>query len=107
MDQGREVFRYDTFGSEGFFGTTIGLHQAIAGDRFGGVGAGVSPRTALAVGLKVDQDALPKAVVDAIAAGQVNLDDPAVTLTLLQLGAVVGVTGIPNDPNDASRGLKA
>lgn len=107
MDQGREVFRYDTFGSETFFGNTIGLHQAIAGSNFGGVGPGVSPKTALAVGLKVDQDALPAEVVKAIQAGQVNLDDPAVTLTLLQLGAVVGVTGILNDPNDATKGLKA
>ena len=107
MDQGREAFRYDTFGSETFFGNTIGLHQALEGAQFGGVGGGVSPKTALAVGLKVDQDALPKSVVDAIAAGKVDLDDPAVTLTLLQLGAVVGVTGIANDPNDASKGLKA
>src|SRR5215216_4087131 len=107
MDQGREVFRYDTFGSEAFFSGTIGLHEALEGSKFGGVGPGVSPKTALAVGLKVDQDALPKAVVDAIQAGQVNLDDPAVTLTLLQLGAVVGVTGVLNDPSDATKGLKA
>src|SRR5438270_9267313 len=73
MNQGRESFRYDTFGSEGFF-TAIGLHQAIEGSKFGGVGGGVSPKTALAVGLKVDQDALPGAVVNAIKAGQVNLE---------------------------------
>jgi hypothetical protein len=108
MDQGREVFRYDTFGSEAFFGNTIGLHQAIEGSQFpGGVGNGVSPNTALKVGLKVDADALPAAVVKAVQAGQVNLDDPATTLTLLQLGAVVGVTGVFNDPNDTSKGLKA
>src|SRR5436305_11377253 len=107
MDQGREVFRYDTFGSETFFGNTIGLHQAIEGAKFPeGVGGGVSPNTALKVGLKVDADALPPAVVKAIQAGQVNLDDPATTLTLLQLGAVVGVTGIFNDPNDTSKGRK-
>jgi mono/diheme cytochrome c family protein len=106
-DQGREVFRYDTFGSETFFGNTIGLHRAIEGSNFGGVGSGVSPKTALSVGLKVDADALPGPVVQAIGAGQVNLDDPAVTLTLLQLGAVVGVEGIFNDPADASKGLKA
>jgi hypothetical protein len=108
MDQGRETFRYDTFGSETFFGNTIGLHQAIEGNRFpGGVGGGVSPSTALKVGLKVDSDALPPSVVNAIKAGQVDLNDPAVTLTLLQLGAVVGVEGVFNDPNDTSRGLKA
>src|SRR5438132_9302572 len=52
MDQGREVFRYDTFGSETFFGNTIGLHQAIEGAKFpGGVGGSVSPNTALKFGL--------------------------------------------------------
>src|SRR5438105_11635963 len=107
MDQGREVFRYDTFGSETFFGNTIGLHQAIEGSKFGGVGGGVSPKAALGLGLKVDADALPPAVVQAVQAGQVNLDDPATTLTLLQLGAVVGVEGIFNDANDPTKGLKA
>jgi mono/diheme cytochrome c family protein len=108
MDQGREVFRYETFGSEAFFGNIIGLHQAIEGAKApGGVGPGVSPNTALKVGLKVDSDALPASVVKAIQAGQVNLDDPATTLTLLQLGAVVGVEGIFNDPHDTSKGLKA
>src|SRR5438270_4718492 len=81
MDQGREVFRYDTFGSETFFGNTIGLHQAIEGSMLGGVGPGVSPKTALSVGLKVDADALPSTVVQAVQAGKVNLDDPATTLT--------------------------
>jgi mono/diheme cytochrome c family protein len=107
MDQGRQTFRYDTFGDETFFGNTIGLHEAIEGSQFGGVGGGVSPTTALKVGLKVDADALPPQVVKAIQAGDVNLDDPATTLTLLQLGAVVGVQGIFNDPNDATKGLKA
>src|SRR5581483_281529 len=91
--QGRQVFRYDTFGDEAFWGDTLKLHQAIAGSANGGVGPGVSPKTALAVGLKVDMDALPAAVVSAIKAGQVNLDDPKTTLTLLQLNSVVGVTG--------------
>jgi hypothetical protein len=107
IDQGRETFRYDTFGSETFWGNTLRLHDAIQGSNFGGVGPGVSPKTALAVGLKVDSDAIPPAVADAIRAGQVNLDDPAVTLSLLQLGAVVGVTGIFNNQNTASSGLKA
>ena len=92
LEQGRQIFRYDTFGSEGFWGDTLHLHQAIAGAANGGVGPGVSPKTALAVGLKVDADALPAAVVDAIKAGKVNLDDPATTLTLLKLNSVVGVT---------------
>ena len=107
MDQGREVFRYDTFGSEAFFGNVLGLHQAIEGSKLGGVGDGVSPATALKVGLKVDMDALPPDVVKAVQAGQVNLNDPATTLVLLKLGAVVGVEGVFNDPNDPSKGLMA
>jgi mono/diheme cytochrome c family protein len=107
ISEGRTTFRYDTLGSERFFGNTIGLHTAIEGAKFGGVGVGVSPKTALAVGLKVDSDALPKEVIAAIKAGQVNLDDPAVTLTLLKLGAVVGVTGIFNNPDQPTQGLKA
>ncbi len=97
IDAGRRTFRFDTFGDEEFWGGTLGLHQAIAGSQNGGVGPGVSPRTALAVGLKIDMDALPQQVRDALAKGQVNLDDPAVTLELLRLGAVVGVTGFFND----------
>jgi len=93
ISQGRQIFRYETFGDEAFWGDTLHLHQAIAGAANGGVGPGVSPKTALAVGLKVDMDALPAAVVSAIQAGQVNLDDPKTTLALLQLNAVVGVTG--------------
>jgi hypothetical protein len=93
LAEGRETFRYATFGSESFWGDTIKLHQAIQGSRFGGIGDGVSPRTALAVGLKVDVDALPRDLVKALAAGRVDLDDPATTLALLKLNAVVGVTG--------------
>jgi hypothetical protein len=93
MEEGRKTFRFNTFGDEGFWGDALKLHQAIAGSRFGGVGPGVSPRTALAVGLKVDSEALPSNLIQAIQNGKVDLDDPATTLTLLQLNAVVGVTG--------------
>jgi hypothetical protein len=93
---GRQSFRSDTFGSEAFWGDTLKLHQAIAGAANGGVGAGLSPKAALAAGLKVDAEALPAALVAQVQAGQVNLDDPATTLALLQLNAVVGVTGIFN-----------
>jgi hypothetical protein len=93
ISEGRQIFRYDTFGDEAFWGDTLKLHQAIAGAKNGGVGAGVSPKTALAVGLKVDMDALPPAVVDGVKNGTISLDDPATTLALLQLNAVVGVTG--------------
>jgi hypothetical protein len=93
VTEGRQTFRFDTFGDEAFWGDTIKLHQAIEGTRFGGVGPGVSPKTALAVGLRVDVDALPSALVSSLRHGQVNLDDPAITLALLNLNAVIGVTG--------------
>lgn len=91
--EGRRIFRYDTFGSEAFWGDALQLHKAIAGEKNGGVGGGVSPKTALSVGLKVDTQALPAALVAQIKAGKVDLDDPATTLALLKLNAVVGVTG--------------
>lgn len=90
---GEQIFQFDTFGDESFWGDTIKLYQAIEGAGLGGVGPGVSPKTALAVGLKVDIDALPPNLVRKIEKGQVNLDDPAVTLALLKLNAVIGVTG--------------
>ena len=93
LEEGRQIFRYDTFGDEAFWGDTLKLHQAIEGERFGGVGPGVSPATALAVGLKVDAEALPPNVLNAIRRGRVNLNDPAVTLALLDANAVVGLTG--------------
>src|SRR5215469_4326887 len=93
LKQGKQIFRYDTFGDEAFWGDALRLHQAIAGEKQGGVGPGVSPKTALAVGLKVDLDALPATLVDQLKAGKVNLDDPATTLALLKLNSVVGVTG--------------
>ena len=96
ITRGRETFRFDTFGDEAFWGDTLKLHQAIEGTRFGGVGPGVSPKVALGVGLKVDIDALPANVLQAIKRGAVNLDDPAVTLTLLKANAVVGLTGVFN-----------
>jgi len=93
LDQGRQTFRYDTFGDEAFWGGALNLQQAIAGEKLGGVGLGVSPKTALSVGLKVDADALPASLVEQIKAGKVNMDDPATTLALLKLNSVVGVTG--------------
>lgn len=93
---GRQTFRFDTFGDESFWGDTLMLHQAIEGAKLGGVGPGVSPKTALAVGLKVDVDALPANLRSALNRGQVNLDDPATTLALLKLKAVVGLTGFFN-----------
>ena len=96
VQQGEQTFRFDTFGDQAFWGDTLKLHQAIEGAGLGGVGPGVSPKTALAVGLKVDVDALPSDLVQKIQKGRVNLDDPAVTLALLKLNAVLGVTGFFN-----------
>ncbi len=93
MQDGRNIFRFDTFGDETFWGDTLQLHKVIEGEKNGGVGAGVTPKTALSVGLKVDMDALPADLVTQIKGGQVNLDDPATTLALLKLNAVVGVKG--------------
>lgn len=93
IQEGEQAFRFDTFGDEAFWGDTLKLHRAIEGAKLGGVGPGVSPATALAVGLKVDIDALPPHLVEAIEKGKVNLNDPAVTLALLKLNAVVGVKG--------------
>ncbi len=104
LARGRRTFRFDTFGDEAFWGDTLKLHTAIEGAAFGGVGPGVSPATALGVGLKVDVDALPASIRQALAAGQVNLNDPAVTLQLLALNAVVGVTGFTN-PNGSLRSI--
>ena len=94
VEQGKATFRFDTVGDQAFWCDTLKLHEAIEGAKLGGLGPGVSPATALAVGLKVDQDALPASLVRALKAGQVNLNDPAVTLALLKLNAVVGVTGV-------------
>jgi hypothetical protein len=96
LNQGKQIFRFDTFGDQDFWGGTLQLHKAIEGTRFGGVGRGISPRTALALGLKVDVDALPEQLQQELKHNKVNLDDPAVTLALLNLNAVVGITGYGN-----------
>lgn len=100
--QGKQIFRFDTFGDEDFWGGQLRLHEAIEGEQFGGVGPGVSPATALAVGLKVDVQALPQKLRNQLKRGQVDLNDPAVTLALLQLNAVVGVQGFFNDDGSLS-----
>ena len=93
QSQGRQIFRFDTFGDQDFWGGALQLHKAIEGTRFGGVGPGISPRTALALGLRVDVDALPQKLREELLHHQVNLGDPAVTFALLKLNAVVGLTG--------------
>src|SRR5688572_4719423 len=93
IDEGRATFRFDTFGDQAFWGDALQLHLAIKGEDNGGVGPGISPVAALGLGLKVDVEALPADVVAALQAGQVELEDPAPTLLLLLLNAVVGLTG--------------
>jgi hypothetical protein len=75
VERGLQIFRFDTFGDETFWTDTLRMHEVIR--------SAVSPRTALSVGLKVDVAALPASLKQQLAAGQVNLDDPAVTVALL------------------------
>ena len=84
VTDGRQIFRFDTFGDEQLWTDTLQMHQAIKS---------VSPAVALGVGLKVDVEALPQAVIDALSRNEVDLNDPAVTVQLLSLNAVVGVIG--------------
>ena len=105
LENGRQVFRFNTFGDEKFWGDSLQLHKAISGANLGGVGAGISPNTALNLGLKVDVDALPQQLQQDIRRGRVNLDDPATTLALLRLNAVLGVKGIFQGNNLSSVGL--
>ena len=105
LEKGRGIFRFETFGDEAWWTDTIQLHKAIAGERHGGIGAGVSPATALAVGLKVDIDAIPRNIQQHIRLGKVDLGDPALTLTLLELDAVVGVKATLGDDRNSIRKL--
>jgi hypothetical protein len=95
FEQGKEIFRFDTFGDEDYWGGKLQLHKAIEGAALGGVGPGVSPKTALTVaGLKVDVEALPGNLQAKLKQGKVDLDSPATTLALLELNAIVGVKGV-------------
>jgi len=86
---GRDIFRFDTFGDEQLWTDVLRMHQVIPT---------VDPATALAVGLKVDVDALPPAVIDALRSDPASLiHNPAVTVELLRLNAVVGVKGTVDD----------
>jgi len=105
LAKGRDVFRDDTFGSEEFWGGKLRLHEAIIGEKRGGVGPGVSPKTALAVGLKVDAERVPAAVAEGIKNGTVSLDDPANTVALLKANAVVGVKAFLEGPKAPSMGI--
>jgi hypothetical protein len=90
--QGKEVFRFDDFGDEDFWSGLLHIDKAILGSTHGGFGPGVSPADALAIGLKVDAEALPAEVIEGIKSGAIKLNDPLTTVALLKLNAVVGVT---------------
>jgi hypothetical protein len=106
IEEGRHTFRFDTFGDEDFWGGTLKLHQAISGAAQGGVGPGLSPTAALALGLKVDVTALSSSLRNQLKHSEVNLDDPAATLALLKLNAVVGVTGFFDGDTLTSFGIQ-
>jgi mono/diheme cytochrome c family protein len=91
---GQAIFRYDTFGDEQLWTDVLRMHEVVAT---------VPPTTALAVGLKVDVEALPPEVIAALQAGQVDLTNPAVTVELIRLNAVVGVQGQVNDLGQLTR----
>src|SRR3954464_15317608 len=80
LAQGQQIFRFDTFGDETFWTDTLRIHEVIS--------AGVSPATALSVGLKVDADVLPPGLLESA-----DLNSPATTVALLKLNAVVGLHG--------------
>lgn len=83
--EGREIFRFDTFGDEVYWTDTLRMHEVVEQE--------ASPAVALSVGLKVDAEALPQELQAAIAAREVDLNDPATTLALLELDAVLGLKG--------------
>ncbi|MFN2633471.1 MAG: hypothetical protein ABR610_08670 [Thermoanaerobaculia bacterium] len=93
LKEGRETFRYDTFGSEEFWAKNR-LHEAILGEKQGGVGPGLKAIDALKVGLKVDIGKLPKILGEVLKKGSVSLENPETTLELLKADAVVGVKAI-------------
>ena len=79
---GRDIFRFDDFGDWRFWTDTLRLNDAVET---------LTPNQALALGLKVDGDAVPSATLQAVLANPALLDDPATTRALLSLNAVVGV----------------
>src|ERR671931_1852768 len=105
-DEGKKIFRDDTFGSEAFWGDKLQLHLAILGEKQGGVGPGLSPKEALKLGLKVDQGAMPAAAIQMVRNASIDLDKPETTIPLLKANAIVGVTGIFTDGKLTSVGMQ-
>jgi mono/diheme cytochrome c family protein len=77
VDDGKCIFRHDTFGDEQLWTDILRLHELVQG---------LPPTMALAVGLKVDAQAVPADVL-----ASADLEDPATTVALLELDAVVGL----------------
>jgi hypothetical protein len=102
---GQKIFRYDTFGSEAFWGDQLRLHHAIMGEKQGGVGPGLTAKQALELGLKVDVAKLPKILVEAVKGGHVSLEKPETTVELLKADAVVGVKAIVDGGQVRSMGI--
>jgi len=105
IDDGRQIFRFDTFGDEAFCGDSLMLHQAIEGSKFGGVGPGVSPAAALNLGLKVDIDALSKGAQKDLEKGKFDANDPGKTLALIKANAVLGIKGVFQGDSLKSMGI--
>ena len=93
---GQAIFRFDTFGDEQLWTNVLRMHEVIPS---------VPPSTALAVGLKVDVDALPAPVIEALSGpdGAALLANPAVTVELIRLNAVVGIQGTVNDAGQLTK----
>jgi mono/diheme cytochrome c family protein len=105
LEEGQKIFRQDTFGSEAYWGGQLRLHEAIAGEKHGGVGKGLTPREALKLGLKVDVGQVPEAIREVLQHGAVSLDDAETTLELLRADAVVGVKAKLDDEKVVSVGI--
>jgi mono/diheme cytochrome c family protein len=95
ISAGKDIFRFNTFGDEKFWTDTLHMNTVVQ--------SAVDPTTALSVGLKVDADTLPPEVLQAIQAGQVDMHSPATTVTLLKLGAVVGIRATVDANNNVTR----
>lgn len=103
--EGQTIFRYDSFGSEAFWGDQLRLHEAILGEKQGGVGPGLTAKQALELGLKVDVAKLPKILVEVIKGGHMSLEKPETTVELLKADAVLGVKGVFVDGKMRSVGI--
>jgi hypothetical protein len=100
IEDGKRIFRYDTFGSEAYWGGKLQLHKVLARKEKGGLGDGLTPKKALQLGLKADVGKVPRLLLQVLREGAVSLDDPDTTLELLRAEAVVGVKGVFDDKNN-------